>query len=421
MSSSFSVALSGLQSDSEAINTTGNNLANMNTDGFKESQVLFKNLVSQSYGNSVQVGLGVGVPVGNQLFTQGAISTSQSPLAAAIQGNGFFVVSAANGQQLYTRDGNFTMGSDGVLRTQTGEAVQGWTSSSTGIDTRGAASDITAPTGQVLPPQATQNFSFNANLDASAVAGQASGSYSVPMQVVDSLGNTHDLSINFTKSSTAANTWTYQVAIPSGDLNTATATQNSATTNLLSTAGTITFNSDGSLVTTGLTNAVPLNITGLADSAADMNLNWSFLTSGAGDLTQYASASSVSSPSQDGIQGAELTSVAIEAGGQVVATYSNGQTKVAAQLALASIDNPNSLSNVGNNNFSVSNQTATPVIGIPNSGGRGQIEGGAIEGSNVDMAAEFTNLIEYQSGYQACSRVISTVNTLDQDLFNLIH
>lgn len=421
MSSSFSIALSGLQSNSEAINTTGNNLANMNTDGFKESEVDFKDLVSQSYGNSVQVGLGVGVPEGNQLFTQGPISTSQSPLAAAIQGNGFFVVSESNGQQLYTRDGNFTIGSDGVLRTQTGEAVQGWTSSSAGIDTTGAPTDITVPTGEILSPQATQNLTFNANLDASGVAGETSGSYSVPMQVVDSLGNTHDLSINFTKSSTSANTWTYQVTIPSADLNNSTASPNSTTTNLLSSPGTITFNTDGSMVTTGMTNPLPLSITGLADSAADMNINWSLISNGVGDITQYAGTSSVSSPTQDGTQGSELTSVAIQSGGQVVATYSNGQTKVEAQLAMASIDNPNSLLNVGNNNLAVSNQTATPVIGVSNSGGRGQIQGSAIEGSNVDMATEFTNLIEYQSGYQACSRVISTVNTMNQDLFDLIH
>ncbi len=421
MSSSFSIALSGLQSNSEAINTTGNNLANMNTDGFKESEVDFKNLVSQTYGNSVQVGLGVGVPEGNQLFTQGAISTSQSPLAAAIQGNGFFVVSQSNGQQLYTRDGNFTIGSDGVLRTQTGEAVQGWTASTTGIDTTGAPSNIIVPTGLVLSPQATQNFSFNANLNASGTAGASSGSYSVPMQVVDSLGNTHDLSVNFTKSSSAANTWTYQVTIPSSDLNSAIASGTSTTTDLLSSPGTITFNTDGSMVTTGITNPVTLKISGLADSAANMTINWSLASNGVGNLTQYAEASTASSPTQDGTQGSELTSVAIQSGGQLVARYSNGQTKVEAQLAMASIDNPNSLLNVGNNNLAESNQTATPVIGVPNSGGRGQIQGSAIEGSNVDMATEFTKLIEYQSGYQACSRVISTANTMNQDLFNLIH
>ncbi len=354
-------------------------------------------------------------------FRQGPISSSDSPLAAAIQGNGFFVVQSSEGQQLYTRDGNFTIGSDGVLRTQTGEAVQGWTSSSTGINTSGAPSDIIVPNGQILSPQATQNFTFDANLDASGVAGSSTGSFSVPMQVVDSLGNTHDLSINFTKSSSTANQWSYQVTIPSSDLTSAGATPGSTTTNVTGGSGTVSFTSSGAMVTTGVTNPVVLTIGNLADSAANMSINWSLINNGVGDITQYSAASSVSSPTQDGTQGAELTSVAIQTGGQVVATYSNGQTKVQAQLAMASIDNPNSLLNVGNNNLAVSGQTATPVIGVPNTAGRGQIQGGAIEGSNVDMATEFTNLITYQSGYQACSRVISTVNTLNQDLFNLIH
>jgi flagellar hook protein FlgE len=196
---------------------------------------------------------------------------------------------------------------------------------------------------------------------------------------------------------------------------------------LTGTPGTLTFNSDGSLITTTGTPPAPIppgavKITGLADGASDMNINWNLLSpTGAGTVTQYAEASAVSSATQDGKQAAQLTTVAIQTGGQVVATYSDGRTQVAAQLALAAIANPDSLQNVGNNNLAVSASTATPAVGTAGTGGRGTIDGSALEGSNVDMATEFTHLIVYQSGYQAASRVISTENTISQDLLNLIH
>jgi flagellar hook protein FlgE len=137
-------------------------------------------------------------------------------------------------------------------------------------------------------------------------------------------------------------------------------------------------------------------------------------------ITQYGE-NSTSSTSQDGAQAAQLSQVAIQNGGQVVATFSDGQQKIEAQLALATVQNPDSLSNVGNNNFAATSQTATPSVGLPQTGGRGQIEGGALEASTVDMATQFTNLIVYQSAYQAASRVITTADQMTQDLLNVIH
>lgn len=422
MSSVFSIALSSLQAESEAINTTGNNLANMNTDGFKGSDVDFKDLFSQYIGNasSFQTGLGVSVPVNNQLFTQGAIQTTAAPLAAAIQGNGFFVVNSSSGQQLFTRDGNFTQNAQGILQTQTGEDVQGWTAAANGtINTSGPTGSIVLPAGTTLAPQATQNFTIGANLNAQGVAGTVTGTYSAPMQVVDSLGNTHNLTITFTRSAASPNTWSYDVTIPGGDLTGGTAgTQQS----VLAAPGTVTFNTDGTMSTAGGTAPVAINVNGLADGAANMSMNWNlFDANGNGQLTNYAQTSSLGSSKQDGNQAAQLNSVAISTGGAVVAIYSNGQQKVEAQLALAAIQNPTSLENVGNNNLSVSTLTATPAIGIPQTGGRGQILGGSLESSNVDMAKQFTNLIVYQSAYQASSRVISTANNMNQDLMQLIH
>jgi len=424
MSSVFSIALSSLQAESDAINTTGNNLANMNTDGFKESNVDFKDLFSQSLGgaSNSQTGLGVSVPINNQVFAQGAIQSSTAPLSSAIQGNGFFVVNNANNQQLFTRDGNFTQNAAGVLQTQTGENLQGWTAAANGVvSTSGLTGNIVLPTGATLPPQATQNFSIDANLSATGVAATSTGTYSAPMTVVDSLGNTHDLTITFTRSAASPNAWSYDVTIPDGDLTGGTAgTQKSVLA--AAAPGTITFNADGTLSNAGGTAPVAVNINGLADGAANMSMNWSqFDANGNGLLTQYAQTSNLGSSTQDGTQAAQLTSVSVQTAGQVVAVYSNGQQRVVAQLAMANIQNPTSLVNVGNNNFVAATNTATPAIGAPQTGGRGQILGGSLESSTVDMATQFTNLIVYQSAYQASSRVISTANNMDQDLMQLIH
>jgi flagellar hook protein FlgE len=415
MSSTFSIALSALQASSEAINTTGNNLANLNTNGFKGSSVSFKDLFGETLGAnaSFQVGLGVGVPISNTVFSQGAIQTSNSSYASAIQGNGFFVVNNPANQQLYTRDGNFTLDSTGTLKTQTGETVQGWTATATGINTSGAPADIVLPTGAVLPPKPTQNVSVTANLNASAAVASNDGSYSVPMQVVDSLGNEHTLTFNFVKA--GANSWNYNVSIPGADVGSA-----STNHNLLATDGTISFDSSGNMTST-TASPITVSLSGLADGASTQNITWNlFDGAGNGKITQYAEAST-SATSQDGSQAAQLSQVGIQNGGQVVATFSNGEQRIEAQLALASIQNPDSLNNVGNNNFAATSKTATPSIGLPSTGGRGQIEGGALEASTVDMATQFTNLIVYQSAYQAASRVITTADQMTQDLLNVIH
>ena len=418
MSSTFSIALSALQAQSEAINTTGNNLANLNTTGFKGSSVDFKDLFGESLGanSSFEVGLGVGVPISNTSFSQGPIQTSTSPYAAAIQGDGFFVVNSPSNQQMFTRDGNFTVDSTGTLKTETGETVQGWTGTSSGINTSGAPSSIVLPTGAVLPAKSTTNLSVSANLNSAETVGTSAASYTVPVQVVDSLGGTHTLTFDFTK--TAANSWSYDVTIPGSDITGGTAgTQHS----LLASPGSISFDTSGNMTTTGGTSPVALSVSNFADGAANLNMNWNmFDNNGAGLITQYAQASTGSS-TQDGTQASQLTGLGIQTGGQVVATFSNGQQKIEAQLALASIQNPDSLHNMGNNNYAATSQTANPAIGMPQTGGRGQIEGGAVEGSNVDMATQFTNLIVYQSAYQAASKVITTADQMNQDLLQLIH
>ncbi len=413
MSSVFSIALSSLQAESEAINTTGHNLANVNTNGFKESNVNFRDLVAASLGGD-SLGLGVSKPINQQIFSQGPISGSTSPWAAAIQGNGFFVLKQAVGTAAYTRDGNFTLSQNGVLQTLTGENVEGWTATANGIDTTTAPGDITLNMGTTVPPNPTSNLSFTANLNAAGDPTTGSGNLTVPVQVTDSLGNQHTVTINFAQSTTA-NSWNYTVTIPSADLAGGTGTNTTLKT------GTLNFNQDGTLATASLA-PLTIAVSGLKDSANNLSIDWSLKNpDGSGMITQFAQNSASNDLVQDGTAAGKLSDVGLGDNGQIIAKFSNGQQKTVAQLALATFRNQNSLQDIGNNNFAATGDTAQADIGLSQTGNRGHIVNGQLEGSNVDMATEFTNLITFQQGYSASSKVITTADNMSQDLLNLIH
>ncbi len=418
MFTSFSTALTGLAAAEVGVDVVGNNLANLNTTGYKASTVSFYDLVAESLGlgSGGSVGLGTGKPRTVTDFTQGAIQSTSGALDAAIQGDGFFIVKDSSGTLNYTRAGNFQVDASGNLVTATGEKVEGWTQTGGVLNTNGAISDITIPSGTLRAPVATANMSLNLNLDASATVGQPNGSFSTPIQVVDSLGTTHTLTVTFTKS--GANAWDYAVSIPGDDVTGGTA---GTPFPISGASGTLTFDSNGVLSDPPLaTGSVPVAITGLTDGAADLSVNWALYGGdGTSTVTQYAQASAISSNTQDGLAAAQLTHVSLSDGGQVVAQFSNGQQVTVAQLALASIRNPDSLVAVGDNNFQIGPQTAAPAIGTPETGGRGKVLGGALESSTVDIAREFTNLILMQRGYEANAKVITATDQLTQDTINL--
>jgi flagellar hook protein FlgE len=420
MFTSFSTALSALSACSTAIDVVGNNLANLNTPGFKTSQVVFRDLVTQSLGaglGETQVGFGTGTPLTVREFTQGSIQTSSGLLDAAIQGDGFFVLKNDAGNTQYTRAGNFKADTDGYLLTATGAYVQGWTTidATTGkVDTNGPIGNIVVPVGSLKAPTVTTAFTVDLNLNSSSSADTTSA-FSTPITVYDSLGTSHVLTMNFEK--TAANTWNYSVTITGDEVSGGTAGEQYD----LGASGTLTFDSAGQLTDPASGTTIDFTVAGLADGAADMPLSWNpYNSSGAARITQYGQASSSSAISQNGSSAAELTHVGLADGGTVLAEYSNGDQVVVGQLAMASIRNPDTLIAAGNNSFQLSALTATPSVGVPNTGGRGDIVGGSVEASTVDIAQEFTNLIVYQRGYEANSRVVTTADTLSQDTINLI-
>jgi flagellar hook protein FlgE len=415
--SSFSIALSGLTADSDALNAVGNNLANLNTVGYKDTEVNFYDLLQQSIaGGATQIGGGVSAPQTEAVFSQGSIQSTGGNYDAAINGNGFFVVQDPNGTTLYTRAGDFQLNGSGELVTNTGQVVQGWNAQSGSVNTSGPIGDITIPSNALQTPSATQNLSISMNLNAAGVAGQNSGTFSTSVQAVDSLGETQDLTFTFTQSGTPGS-WNYTVTVPGQAISGGTAGTPSQVAN-----GTLSFDQNGNLTSPTAPAQIPISITGLADGASDMNVNWNLATdAGTGTplITQYAADSAVSASTQDGVAASQVTQVSIADGGTITAQFSDGNQVVIGQLALASVSNPDSLIAVGQNNFEVSADTATPVIGVPGTGTLGNVEGGSLEASTVNIASEFTNLIIYQNSYDANSKVISTVDQMTQSLLNL--
>jgi flagellar hook protein FlgE len=426
MIASFSTALSGLNAMSTAIDIVGNNLANLNTTGYKDDTASFKDLVAQSLsGGSSQVGLGTSAPLTDRVFSQGTITATQGNLNAAINGDGFFIVKNPSGQSLYTRDGSFTVNQNGYLTTSTGEFVQGWSAQKLVLDTGAPLGAIQVPVGQSLAPRATSEISLAGNLDSSATIGSSNGTFVQEIQAYDSLGNLTPLTITFTADPgtpavpAVAGQWNYAVTGPVPSI-------------VTGGTGSLQFNTTSGIMTGPVpaSGDIKLTVTGLSDGSAPStpipmpwSVDWNLYNpDNTPKFTGYSETSSISSNSQNGQPAAQLTGVSLENGGQLVASYSNGaQQQVVAQLGVAGIRNPDSLVDSGNNNFALGPDTADPAIGVAGTGGRGAIDGGSLEGSTVDIATEFANLLVYQRSYQANSRVITVSDSLAQEAIGLVH
>jgi flagellar hook protein FlgE len=414
MGSAISNALSGLTANATAINIVSNNLANLNTTGYKDEQVSFEDLVNQSLSGiaSATSVNGSTIAQGKQQFTQGSVQTTGNPYDAAIQGGGFFVLQDTAGQSLYTRQGNFQVNSAGDLVNSAGQYVQGWNAVNGNLNTNGATGNIQLPNGLAQPPVATQNFTLSVNLASNVTVGSTEGTFSSPIQVVDSQGDTHTLTVTYTE--TATNNWSYQVTIPQTDI--------AATASNVVGSGTLSFDQNGQLLTPAAgAGGIPISIPTLNSTAAPMTLNWNlYNTAGVPLIAQDTTTSANLSDTQDGLQAGQLSNMSIGANGAIVATFTNGQTENVAQIALASVLNPGSMQQFDGNSFVPTAATAIPVIGLPSTGARGDVTGGALESSTVDIATEFTNLLTFERGYQANSKVITTEDQIVQQTIALI-
>jgi flagellar hook protein FlgE len=327
--SAFSIPLSGLAASSDSLNVIANNLSNLNTDGYKDENLNFADVFNQVQGVSgngdpIQIGSGVQVSGQTGNFTNGTVSSTGIASNMALQGNGFFVVKDAANQTSYTRDGDFTVNSQGQLCTPEGQLVMGYPAVNGVISTTTALSPISVNQASNIPAVATSNFQLNANLNASATVGT---SFSTPITIYDSLGASHVMTVQFTN--TAANTWNYSISLPSAD------TGGTGTTTTLAT-GTLNFNSSG-ILTAPASPITGINIPTLADGAAPMTLSWNLDGTGATPtITQQDASSATNSSTQNGYGVGTLTGYSVLADGTVQGQFSTNQTMSLGQVAIAS-------------------------------------------------------------------------------------
>ena len=458
--SALFTGVSGLTTYSNAISIIGNNIANVNTPGFKESRGNFSDILSQSSGSSgnLQIGRGVRLNSVDTLFTQGSFQSTSLASDLAVDGDGFFIVRDPDTNALlYTRTGDFTLDRVGNLVNAQGLIVQGFD-----IDTNGNAlpfvRNITI-NGQAFPPQITTTATINVNLNsATSVLGVAfdpadplgTSNFSTALSIHDSFGNPHTIEIYLQKA--ADNTWTYFVAGRPADLNLGFTP---ATDLLVLAQGQMTFSNTGALdtvITThrlNYTSGVFTDITdeqgangvfefsGGAQASQPVTLEFGTpqqvltgtgpntfganpaASSGFNGSTQFASPSSTLFQSQNGFGSGVLQSFSVDEQGIIRGLFSNGQTLDLLQLALAKFPSNSGLNLVGKNLFSQSQLSGDPVVSKPGSSGLGVVVSNALEISNVDLSSQFVELIRAQQAFQANARVISTGDELLTEVVNL--
>lgn len=351
------------------------------------------------------------------MFTQGSVTSTGVPTDVAIQGNGFFVVQRGNVVS-YTRAGNFSVDKDNFLVTADGQQVLGYPAANGVVNTGQALSPLQLGAGTISPPTTTTSVQIQTNLNAAATVGGTDGVYSTPLTIYDSLGGKHTLTFTFTK--TASNTWDYSLSIPAGDLN---AINGQAQTGVLST-GTLTFDGNGNLIgpvdgNGKLTNITGIKATSLADGASDMTFDWNLLNGTTPVITQVAASSGTSSTQQDGSSSGTLTDFSIGADGTVTGSFSNGKTAALGQVALASFANVEGLKRMGDTNYTETLASGQAVLGTAGTGGRGNLAGGSLELSNVDISTEFAALIVAQRAFEANAKAVTTFDQITQDTINL--
>jgi flagellar hook protein FlgE len=419
--------VSGLRAESEAIGVVGDNIANVNTVGFKSQRAVFQDVLGHSILAGTSSALpGSGVRVGDvqQLFTQGSIANTGVSTDVALNGDGFLVVAGTvDGitSNFYTRAGQFTIDNDGFLVNQQSLNVQGYKANADGT-LQASVSDLQVPTSS-LAPFATTEITITANLDSrepvktfdiADPAGTSNKSTSIT--VFDSLGTAQTLDIYFNNQ--GGNLYSYNVVADGGELAGGT-----AGTPTLVSSGTLQFTSDGALQTaTAPALAVSFASGATANQPIDLNFGEDITQDGSTGLagtTQFASDTAVSSQSQNGYASGEFSGLAIDGTGLVQGLYTNGQKITIGQLAVAKFRSNDGLGRAGQNLWIETRESGTAALGAAGAGGRASVSAGALEQSNVDLGEEFVGLIQHQRSFSANSRTITTADEMLQELINI--
>ena len=409
--STLFTGVSGLSGQSKAMEIIGDNIANVNTVGFKGSAPVFGDIFSTVLHNGAvtsQLGGGSQLSGVLQVWDQGAIEHSPNALDIAIDGNGFFVTSTyGDTDQYYTRNGQFRINEMGLVQSMTGEILKGFDYNNDVLSTTMEDIDLA---GVQSKPNASTYFNTGTQLNAAATA---TSTFITPVTLYNSVGSIVTLNITFTKAA-SANQWGYN-AIPSDGTITSGA------------SGTVTFDTSGQLSkvdgNTAADHTFTINFDDASSPAVEMSLNWDLVDSAGnthGKLTGFAAASNNNSLVQDGYATGTLLGLSVTPLGDIMGLFNNGQTELLNRIAMADFLSPSGLNRSGNNKYTESQESGSPTIGVPDTGGLGKILGESLELSNVDIAQAFVTMIKTQQAYQASARLITTTDDLLSESVNLV-
>jgi flagellar hook protein FlgE len=417
----LNIGVSGLRSEGEALGIAGDNIANVNTPGFKRQRAVFEDVFNR--GNAG--GSGTRLSDVGQAFTQGALVATGQPTDVALNGDGFFIVGGTvNGVtgMFYSRAGQFHVDPSGALVDPANMNVMGRALQPDGTLSVGLR-PIRVPTG-AIPAQATDSMTLTVNLDASAPTLPTAFDVNQPndtsttatsMTVYDSLGAPHSLDIYMNKL--GDNQWEYRVVASGDELN-----PQQPGLNVEVGSGQLIFNSDGALETRSESTALTVDFASATPGQAialDFGTSISDGGTGLAGTTQFSMPSGVSSQSQNGFSSGSFTGISIAPDGTVLGQFSNGRSVPLGQLQVAKFRAVESLARAGQNLWAETSESGTPAVAPPGAGGRGQVTAGSIENSNVDLAEEMVSMIQHQRAFSANSKVIATADEMLSQLMQL--
>ncbi len=401
---SFQSAISGMRAASTDLSTIGNNVANANTTAFKASRAEFADVLASTSSGVAATATGQGVNTAKvaQQFTQGNITFTDNGLDLAISGNGFFIVDA-QGEQLYSRDGSFGLDREGYMVNGNGQRLKAFTADNTG-GVSGALGTLRV-TAANTAPKATTNVSFGANLDSQDTPplvtpfdanNNATFNSTTATTVYDSLGGSHLLQLYFVN--TGSGTWDTNSQIDGASVG---------------PANPLAFNTSGAL---SLPAGGAITLPAFTPVGGGGSLN---VTINVSEMTQYGAPFAVNRITQDGYTTGRLAGVDIDKQGIVFARFTNGQSTVQGQVALANFANSQGLRALGNNNWAESFESGAALVGSPATGSFGQIQSGALEDANIDLSQELVNLIVAQRNFQANTQVIQAESAVTQAILQI--
>jgi len=418
---SFQQGLSGLNATSKNLEIIGNNIANANTYGTKVARAEFADVYAAALNGAgaSAIGIGVNLAAVSQQFTQGNISTTENPMDLAINGPGFFQLTDGRNPITYTRNGQFKVDRDGFIVNNAQDRLMGYMADANGVILPGQAVPLQLPTAGIAPAP-TSRVDIEMNLDARKAVTLPVAGPQIDFQDPATFNNATSLTVFDAKGQDVALTYYFQKAAT--DQWNVYATANGTSVNGTNAAPlpvtAITYASNGS-APVAPAGVVTFDVPATTNTAGALTLPIVGLQFNVGNSTQFGSPFGVTDMSQDGFAAGVLTSIAVENDGTVTARYSNGESKPAGRVELATFRNPQGLQPLGGNGWGLTVAAGDPVLGVPGDGSLGVLQSGSLEESNIDLTGELVNMITAQRTYQANAQTIKTMDQVMQTLVNL--